>query len=306
MAFSTCYILAKQNLIYQRFVEVVREPPLQFLKSLCYVFFMLGMESFLKELLLQAGKRLNRHFGRVKTIHFKEGSSTNLVTNVDREIEKFVKEQIRKRFPVDSILAEESPIERAEACRRWIIDPLDGTTNFAHGLPMFSISIGVEVDGELAAGGVNCPAYDELFFARKGKGATLNGKKISVSRVKKLEQSLLVTGFPYDVHEFPERSLPYFNALIQRAQGVRRLGSAAMDLCYLAMGRFDGFFEVFLNPWDTAAGSLILTEAGGSISDFNGRPYSIYQRELAASNGMIQKEMLLEIRKVSQMREAAL
>src|SRR5262245_50656969 len=195
--------------------------------QLCYVFFMPEMENFLKQLLLQAGERLRKHFGRVKTIQYKE-SPINLVTNVDQEVEKFVKNQIRKRFPEDSILAEESPIEREGASRRWIIDPLDGTTNFAHGLQMFSISIAVEVAGEVVAGGVNCPVYDELFFARKGKGATLNGKKIKVSRVKKLGQSLLVTGFPYDIHEHPERSLPYFNAMIQRAQGVRRLGSAAM------------------------------------------------------------------------------
>ena len=267
-----------------------------------------AIEPFLKQLLIQAGNKLQRHFGRVKTIHFKEGSSTNLVTNVDRDVEKFVKAQIRKQFPEDSILAEESPIENASAARRWIIDPLDGTTNFAHALPMFSISIGVEVGGQVVLGGVNCPAYKELFFARKGKGATLNGKKIHVSRVKKLDQSLLVTGFPYDIHEHPEESLPYFNALIQRAQGMRRLGSAAMDLCYLAMGRFDGFFEVFLNAWDTSAGALILEEAGGTVTDFSGRPYSIYQRELAASNGFIQTEMLQVIQRVKagQIREVAL
>jgi myo-inositol-1(or 4)-monophosphatase len=173
---------------------------------------------------------------------------------------------------------------------------------------MFSISIGVEVAGKVIAGGVNCPAYGELFFARAGKGATLNGKRIHVSRVKRLNQSLLVTGFPYDIHEHPERSLPYFNALIQRAQGVRRLGSAGMDLCYLAMGRFDGFFEVFLNAWGTAAGALILTEAGGTITDFSGRPYSIYQRELAATNGLIQKEMVEVIQDVraGRFREVAL
>jgi len=275
--------------------------------QLCYVFFMPEMENFLKQLLLQAGERLRKHFGRVKTIRYKE-SPINLVTNVDQEVEKFVKAQIRKRFPEDSILAEESPIEKEEAPRRWIIDPLDGTTNFAHGLQMFSISIAVEVGGDVVAGGVNCPVYGELFFARKGKGATLNGKKIRVSRVKKLGQSLLVTGFPYDIHEHPDRSLPYFNAMIQRAQGVRRLGSAAMDLCYLAMGRFDGFWEVYLNPWDTAAGSLILREAGGVITDFNGRPHSIYQRELAASNGLIQKEMIDIIAQVKAggVREMAL
>ncbi len=256
------------------------------------------LETFLRQLLLQAGDRLRKQFGRVKSVHYKAGSVTNLVTNVDRDVEKFIKSQIRKRYPNDSILAEESELEKAHSPQRWIIDPLDGTTNFAHGLSLFCISIGVEMEGDLIAGGVYDPMHDELFFASKGKGATLNGKKIRVSRIEKLEQSLLVTGFPYDIHENPEKSLPYFNAVIQRAQGLRRLGSAALDICYLAMSRFDGFFEVFLNPWDTAAGCLILREAGGVITDFSGKPFSIYQRELAASNGLIHDEMIQVLKKV--------
>lgn len=255
-------------------------------------------ETFLRRLLLDAGARLRKHYGRVRTIRFKAGSITNLVTNVDQEIEAFIKNKIHKAFPKDSILAEESEIEKADAKRWWIIDPLDGTTNFAHGLPIFSISIGLEINGKVVAGGVYNPVQEEFFFAVKGRGATYNRKKITVSETRKLEQSLLVTGFPYDIHDHPERSLPYFNALIQQAQGVRRLGSAAIDLCYLAMGRFDGFFEVHLNPWDTAAGMLILLEAGGKITDFDGRPFSIYQRQLAASNGYIQKQMLAAIQEV--------
>jgi myo-inositol-1(or 4)-monophosphatase len=256
------------------------------------------IEPFLQDLLLTAGDLMRKHYGRVKSIQHKSGSVINLVTNVDRDVEDFIKSKIRKKFPDDSILAEESPLENADSPRRWIIDPLDGTTNFAHGLSLFCISIGVEVDKEIIAGGVYDPIHQELFFARKSKGATLNGKKIHVSRVKKMDQALLVTGFPYDIHEHPERSLPYFNALIQHAQGIRRLGSAALDLCYLAMSRFDAFFEVFLNPWDTAAGSLILREAGGVITDFMGEPFSIYRRELAASNGFIHDEMVEILRKV--------
>jgi myo-inositol-1(or 4)-monophosphatase len=263
---------------------------------------MLSIEPFLRKLLLDAGGRLLRQFGRVRTVKYKEGAATNLVTNVDRDTEEFIKRQIRKSFPQDSILAEESPIENENAARRWIIDPLDGTTNFAHGLPIFSISIAVEAEGRVICGGVYNPAMQEFFFARKGKGARFNGKAISVSRVKQLSQSLLVTGFPYDIHTHPERSLPYFEALIRRAQGVRRLGSAAIDLCYVAMGRFDGFFEVYLNPWDTAAGMLILLEAGGSITNFEGDPYSIYQRELAATNGKIQTEMLEVIQLIKTRR----
>jgi myo-inositol-1(or 4)-monophosphatase len=150
----------------------------------------------------------------------------------------------------------------------------------------------------MIAGGVYDPIHDELFFATKGKGATLNRKRIRVSTADRLERALLVTGFPYDIHEHPERSLHYFNAMIRRAQGLRRLGSAALDLCYVAMSRFDGFFEVFLNPWDTAAGSLILREAGGVMSDFFGEPFSIYKRELVASNGPIHDEMIEVLKKV--------
>jgi len=250
------------------------------------------LETFLRELMLKAGARLRKHYGKIKSIQYKEGAATNLVTNVDRDVENFIKRQIRSNFPNDSILAEESPIENENAPRRWIIDPLDGTTNYAHGLSLFSVSIGVEQAGDLVAGGVYDPIHRELFFARRGKGATLNGRRIGVSKVKRLDQSLLVTGFPYDIHEHPEKSLPYFSAVIRRAQGLRRLGSAALDLCYVAMSRFDGFFEVYLNPWDTSAGSLILKEAGGMITNFDGDTYSIYQRELAASNGRIHKEMI--------------
>jgi myo-inositol-1(or 4)-monophosphatase len=256
------------------------------------------VESFLRELLLEAGERLRKQYGKVKSISYKDGAVTNPVTNVDRDIERFIKKQIRKHFPADTILAEESEMENVDGKRRWIIDPIDGTTNFAHSLPLFCISIGVEQDGDLIAGGVCDPIHNELFFARKGKGATLNGKRIHVSRIKKLDQSLLVTGFPYDIHEHPERSLPFFNAMIQRTQGLRRLGSAALDLCYVAMSRFDGFFEVSLNPWDTAAGTLILKEAGGRITDFAGGTYSIYKLEVVASNGLIHQEIIDVLQKV--------
>jgi myo-inositol-1(or 4)-monophosphatase len=253
---------------------------------------LMKIESFLRNLLNEAGERLRKQYGKVKTISYKDGSVTNPVTNVDRDIEIFIKGQIRKNFPADMILAEESEMENENATRRWIVDPIDGTTNFAHGLPIFCISIGMEQDNDLIAGGVCDPIHNELFFARKGKGATLNGKRIHVSRTKRLDRSLLVTGFPYDIHEHPERSLPFFNAMIQRTQGLRRLGSAALDLCYVAMSRFDGFFEVSLSPWDTAAGALILKEAGGLLTDFSGSSYSIYKKEIVASNGLVHQEMI--------------
>jgi myo-inositol-1(or 4)-monophosphatase len=258
------------------------------------------LETFLRDLLVQAGNRLRKQYGRVKEIQYKAGSVINLVTNVDQDVERFIKSQIKKHYPGDSILAEESEIENADSPQRWVIDPVDGTTNFAHGLPLFCVSIGVERDREVVAGGVYDPIHEELFFAKKGKGATLNGKKIRVSKTRKLERALVVTGFPYDIHDHPENSLPYFNAMIQRAQGVRRLGSAALDVCYLAMSRFDGFFEVFLHPWDTAAGSLILKESGGVITDFSGAPYSIYMHELAASNGLIHDEKIQILKKTKK------
>ncbi|HSP06834.1 MAG TPA: inositol monophosphatase family protein [Acidobacteriota bacterium] len=259
-----------------------------------------SVDTFLRKLILSSGSRLKRQFGRVKKISYKKGAVTNLVTNVDREIEDYVKERIREAFPHDGILAEESPVEEIGSGRKWIIDPLDGTTNFAHNLPLFCISIGVEEDGEVVAGAVYNPVLEELFLARRGRGATVNGKRIQVSGAKTLSRSLLVTGFPYDVHQSPERSLPYFNELIRHAQGVRRLGSAALDLCFVAMGRFDGFFEVHLNPWDTAAGVLILKEAGGVITNFEGVSFSIYERQLAASNGRIQREMLAVLQGVKR------
>lgn len=259
------------------------------------------VEPFLRNLILSAGSRLKNHSGRIKKISYKKGAPTNLVTNVDREIEAYIKGCIRRQFPSDSLLAEESKAELGDSNgRKWIIDPLDGTTNFAHNLPMFCVSIGVEQEGEMVAGAVYNPVTEELFFAGKGRGATLNGKRIGVSVQRKLSRSLLVTGFPYDVHDHPERSLPYFNVLIQHAQGMRRLGSAALDLCYVAMGRFDGFFEVHLNPWDTAAGVLILREAGGMVTNFEGMPFSIYEKQLVASNGRIQREVLEVIQGVKR------
>jgi myo-inositol-1(or 4)-monophosphatase len=259
-----------------------------------------AIDVFLEKLILSAGKRLKSHSGRVKRISYKKGAPTNLVTNVDREIEEYIKSRIRRTFPNDAILAEESREANGLTGRKWIIDPLDGTTNFAHNLPLFCISIGVEQDGELEAGAVYNPVSEELFLGRAGRGATLNGRRIHVSDEKKLSRSLLVTGFPYDVHDHPERSLPYFNELIQHAQGLRRLGSAALDLCYVAMGRFDGFFEVHLNPWDTAAGVLILREAGGEITNFEGHPFSVYEKQMLASNGRIHRQMQEVIQQVKR------
>jgi myo-inositol-1(or 4)-monophosphatase len=174
----------------------------------------------------------------------------------------------------------------------WFIDPLDGTTNFAHGLPIFCISIALEVEGEIMMGLVYDPPREELFFALNGKGAYLNNKRIKVSETKKLDKSLLVTGFPYDVRTSKENNLNYFQSFIMKAQAVRRLGSAALDLCYVASGRFDGFWEMKLSPWDVAAGSLIVKEAGGEVTNFSGKKFNIHGREILADNGLIHKKMI--------------
>jgi myo-inositol-1(or 4)-monophosphatase len=216
----------------------------------------------------------------------------DLVTEYDRRSETFLLGAIAARFPGHSVLAEESGVHAAQAARvRWIVDPLDGTTNFAHNYPFFAVSIGVELDGELAAGAVYDPVRDELFAAARGEGATLNGSAIQVSAVRRVEDALLVTGFPYDVREHPERSVPLFEAFLTRAQGVRRDGSAALNLCYLAAGRFDGFWEGALSPWDMAAGVVLVREAGGIVTDFTGGPFGLERRQILGTNGRLHDEM---------------
>jgi myo-inositol-1(or 4)-monophosphatase len=178
-----------------------------------------------------------------------------------------------------------------------VIDPLDGTTNFAHGYPVYAISIGVECDGRGLIGVVYDPTRDELFTAQAGGGVRLNGQPIAVSSTEQLDQALLVTGFAYDIRDSPNNNLDHFARFALKAQGLRRTGSAALDLCYVAAGRFDGFWEVKLSPWDMAAGVVILTEAGGAVTDFKGQTHSIYQPELVASNGRIHKAILALLQK---------
>jgi myo-inositol-1(or 4)-monophosphatase len=220
----------------------------------------------------------------------------DLVTEYDRRSEARLLALIAERFPGHAVLAEESGAHAAPAATRvrWVIDPLDGTTNFAHNYPFFGVSVGVEIDGEVAAGAVYDPVRDELFSAARGAGATLNDEPIRVSACGRLEDALLVTGFPYDVREHPERHVPLFQEFLVRAQGIRRDGSAALNLCYLAMGRFDGFWEGNLSPWDVAAGSLIVREAGGVLSDYAGRPFRIDGRQICAGGAALQP-LLLEV-----------
>jgi myo-inositol-1(or 4)-monophosphatase len=221
----------------------------------------------------------------------------NLVTDADRLSERAIVELLRKRFPEHQILAEESGLKRdGRSAYRWIIDPLDGTTNFAHGYPAYCVSIGLEYDGALLLGVVLDPTRDELFVAEAGGGASLNGRRLRASSTQKLDEALLVTGFAYDIRETSQNNLDHFARFALRAQGLRRTGTAALDLCYVAAGRFDGFWELKLNPWDTAAGVLMVREAGGHVTDFSGLPFSIYGQQMAASNGHIHDAMLAVLR----------
>jgi myo-inositol-1(or 4)-monophosphatase len=217
----------------------------------------------------------------------------NLVTDADHAAEQCVIDSIRRHFPSHGFLAEErGRTEQSPSPFLWIIDPLDGTTNFAHGFPAYCVSIGLEYQGRCILGAVFDPSRNELFTAIEGRGAQLNGRAIHVSATPSLDNSLLVTGFAYDVRESPRNNLDHFVKFALKAQGLRRTGSAALDLCYVAAGRFDGFWEVKLNPWDMAGGSVIVREAGGHLTNFSGDDLSIYGQELVASNGHIHQAML--------------
>jgi len=238
----------------------------------------------------EAGKIQKRNLGKVHTIRFK--GEINLVTEVDKECEEKIVKIIGKGYPDHDFLTEESGAFNRPSEFKWIIDPLDGTTNYAHGYPLFCVSIGLEHRGKMVLGVVYEPNMDQLFVGVKGRGAFLNGKRIRVSEISSLKRALLVTGFSYNVKTTTDNNLGHFKNFILSAQAVRRDGVAAIDLCYVACGRYDGFWERDLWPWDTAAASLILKEAGGKVTMFNGGPVDIYGKEIAASNGKIHTEML--------------
>lgn len=221
----------------------------------------------------------------------------NLVTEVDRRCEARIIAIIREDFPQHNILTEESLLPALASPYRWIVDPLDGTTNYAHGYPCFSTSIALELEGEVIVGAIYDPLLEELFTAQREKGAFLNGERISVSATRRLTDSLICTGFPYDIRENPNNNLDHFNTLIMEARAIRRDGSAALDLCYVAAGRFDGFWELRLNPWDMAAGKLLVEEAGGAVTDFLGGSLNIDGTEILATNGKIHEEMIRVLQK---------
>ncbi len=240
------------------------------------------------EMAREAGAVVREGYGRIHAPERK--GRIDLVTEYDRRSEAVLLARLRERWPDHAVLAEESGAHEGSRVK-WYVDPLDGTTNFAHNYPFFGVSVGVEVDGVLAAGAVYDPVRDEMFAGARGEGATLNGAPIHVSANATLEDALLVTGFPYDVREHPERHVPLFQAFLVRAQGIRRDGSAALNLCYLAMGRFDGFWEGNLSPWDLAAGVLIVQEAGGTVTDYAGGPLRLDGRQIVAANATLHATM---------------
>jgi len=224
------------------------------------------------------------------TISSKEGIN-NLVTEVDHKSEEVIFEIIKKHFPDHDILSEESGALIQDSKYKWIIDPIDGTVNYANRIPLCCVSIGIEISGKIQMGAVFNPFLNEFFFAEKDKGATLNGEKISVSHKTEVMTSCLVTGFPYNYLDQPNGPLEVFSKLIKKGIPVRRLGSAAIDLCWVAAGRFDGFYEHELHAWDSAAGFLIVEEAGGKVTNLKGEIYSPFQHGIIATNGKIHDEL---------------
>jgi myo-inositol-1(or 4)-monophosphatase len=252
----------------------------------------------LKTVLLQAvkagGEEMKRFNELELKISNKEGIN-NLVTEADHASEKVIMDLIRTNFPEHQILSEESGEHILDSQYKWIIDPIDGTVNFAHRIPLCCVSIGIEHEGKMIMGAVYNPLMNELFFAERGKGATLNDRPISVSKKEKVENACLVTGFPYTYLDMPNGPLQVFERFIRKGIPVRRLGSAAIDLCWVACGRFDGFYEHKLQAWDSAAGFIIVEEAGGKVTDLNGDIYSPYQPGIIASNSILHEELLMHV-----------
>jgi len=261
----------------------------------------------------EAGALLMSHFAR--RIAFEYKGEVDLVTEADRASEKLIVERLRARWPEYGMVGEEGTRSDLEADYRWYVDPLDGTTNFAHGFPVFCVSIALvhkatptsaksalvgdpgEQDAELVAGVLYDPTRDEMFSAERGQGATLNGKAIQVSQTKRLAESLLATGFPsHKRHQNP--NIHFYHQITLRSHGVRRAGSAALDLANVACGRYDGFWEFNLNPWDTAAGALLVQEAGGTVTRFDGSPYRLDSREVLASNGLIHEKLMKNFQEI--------
>lgn len=239
---------------------------------------------------VKAGDYAKKRKGKIRYISYK--GEINLVTDVDKICEDIIVGTIKKYFPSHSILSEENYTKRTPAEYRWVIDPLDGTTNYAHGLPIYSVSVALERNDEIVLGIVYDPEREELFKAERDRGSYLNKKRIRVSKTQNLKKALLVTGFAYNIRRTTQDNMNYFTRFLKTSQAVRRLGSAALDISYVACGRFDGFWEMSLHPWDSAAGLLIVREAGGKVTRFDGSPYTHYDKEILATNSKIHTQMM--------------
>lgn len=245
---------------------------------------------FMQEIATGAGAILMKHFQKIHRIEKKPGAG--IVTEADKNAEAYLLNKISRKYPNSSIITEESGEFRRDPGLMWVIDPLDGTTNYAHGFPWFCVSIGLWEDEKPRAGIVYNPVNKELFYAEAGKGATKNGKKIRVSSVKTLPDALLGTGFYYTRGDRLSAEMHIFSRVQEVALGVRRPGSAALDLAYVASGRYEGFWERGLSSWDVAAGIVLVQEAGGKISDYVGKPTNLFRQEIVASNGKVHKDLI--------------
>ena len=245
---------------------------------------------FIISIAKEAGVFLKERLNEKREISYK--GEINIVTDADRMSEELIMSKIDKKYPGHDILAEESMGTERGSAFKWIIDPLDGTTNYAHGYPVFCVSIALEKEGQVCLGAIYNPILDEMFVAEKGKGAFLNDKRIAVSSTVDLSRSLLATGFPYDIRKDENNNMNYFHVMARNAQAIRRAGSAALDMAYVATGRFDGFWELKLMPWDTAAGWLLIVEAGGVVSDLFGNSFSLQSPHILVSNGKIHEKMI--------------
>jgi myo-inositol-1(or 4)-monophosphatase len=251
------------------------------------------------EIAREAGALLMQYFQQHVKVEYK--GDADLVTVADRKSETLIRQRIRAQWPTHGVLGEEEGLADTGSDYRWYVDPLDGTTNFAHGFPVFCVSLALEHRNQMIAGVVYDPTRDELFSAEQGRGAYLNQRRIQVSKISNLAESLVATGFPsHKRHKNP--NIYFYHQITLHSHGVRRAGSAALDLCCVASGRFDGFWEFNLNPWDTAAGVLIVKEAGGKVSDFRGGPFQLNSRETLATNGLVHDAMLTEFAQIFEGR----
>lgn len=246
--------------------------------------------NFAKDCVIKSGKIIKKGFFASKHVDYK--GFGNPVTEYDKASERFIVSRIKKNYSDFSILTEEGLSVHKDSKSKWIIDPLDGTVNFAHCIPFVAVSIALEVEGKILLGVVYNPILDELYYATKEQGAFFNEKKIMVSSISDTSKALLVTGFPYERKGRIEYLLSPIREIYKKFTGFRRLGSAAIDMCYVARGSFEGFYEENLKPWDTAAGKIIVEEAGGKISDYSGNEYNIYKKTIVASNGVIHSSIL--------------